>query len=471
MFFPAELASVRAARRWAADSVRAHGASPDAERLVALLVSELETNAVTYGAATRTIDVDAQYLDGRVRIGVRDDSPEHPVVLDPPPEATGGRGMKLIDTFSSAWGVDPEPGAGKTVWFDLDLDLDLALSGDDVGRAGRAGRAGTARRRATADGGALAAHGPRAGLACVVGAYALSPPDPQDARRLLALLTRLPGVTGFELPLGWVSEVGAEPVLRDLPGGGRHVLTLVRTQAGASLQDPQIGLASTDAAGRRRAVDLVRVAWQEVTALAERGITVDAVEVQSWPSLAPHRAADGAAALTESLSEIAGWPWAGAALVLEHCDARTDARPWQKGLLPLPAEVAAVESVRAVTPRTPVGMAVNWGRSAIEGRDPSLPARHVRELSGRGLLDGVVFSGAPDRDGVYGAAWSDVHPPMHGDQPESLLTPAAVAETIAAGRPSRFLGVKIASRPADAPLERRVELVGHVLDAVHAATT
>ncbi len=56
-----------------------------------------------------------------------------------------------------------------------------------------------------------------------------------------------------------------------------------------------------------------------------------------------------------------------------------------------------------MTPSTQIGMSVNWGRSAIEGRDPSLPVRHVRQLRARGLLDGVVFSGAAATHGAYGA--------------------------------------------------------------------
>ncbi|WP_298459001.1 ATP-binding protein [uncultured Cellulomonas sp.] len=131
MFFPPDLASVRAARLWAAESVRAHGATPAAERLVVLLASELVTNAVKYGPPSGSIDVDARYADGAVRIAVRDDSPRVPVVIDAPPEATGGRGMKLIDTFAAAWGVEADGGGGKTVWF----QVDLATDGPRIARA------------------------------------------------------------------------------------------------------------------------------------------------------------------------------------------------------------------------------------------------------------------------------------------------------------------------------------------------
>jgi hypothetical protein len=305
--------------------------------------------------------------------------------------------------------------------------------------------------------------------ACVVGAYALAPPDLDELRRLLTQIARLPGVTGFELPLGWITEVGAEPVVRDLPGGGRHVLTLIGAQAREAQRDPRFGLASTDPAGRRRAVELVRTAQREVTALADRGIGVVAVEVHSWPSVDPRLARDGADALTESLIEIAGWSWAGAALVVEHCDARTDEHPGQKRLLPLSAEIAAVRAARAATPQTPVGMSVNWGRSAIEARDPDRPVEHIRELSAADLLAGLIFSGAASLPGVYGAAWSDVHLPLHEDQRESVLDRSAVAASMSAGTPTLFTGVKVAAHPSDVSSARRLELVRTLLDAMRAA--
>jgi anti-sigma regulatory factor (Ser/Thr protein kinase) len=32
--------------------------------------------------------------------------------------AGGGRGLLLVDAVTDAWGVDPLPGGGKTVWFE-----------------------------------------------------------------------------------------------------------------------------------------------------------------------------------------------------------------------------------------------------------------------------------------------------------------------------------------------------------------
>jgi len=56
-----------------------------------------------------------------VGIGVHDCGPDLPVEADAPdPQQPNGRGLLLVDTLSSRWGVtlsESEP--GKTVWFEL----------------------------------------------------------------------------------------------------------------------------------------------------------------------------------------------------------------------------------------------------------------------------------------------------------------------------------------------------------------
>ena len=123
MLYPAELESVRPAREWAARVVGDRGGSPAAQRLVTLLASELVTNAVKYGPRDASIAIDARCSGGTVRISVTDHGSELPVVLDPPPQQPGGRGMRLVDTLATAWGVTAlQSGDGKTVWFQVDLD-------------------------------------------------------------------------------------------------------------------------------------------------------------------------------------------------------------------------------------------------------------------------------------------------------------------------------------------------------------
>jgi anti-sigma regulatory factor (Ser/Thr protein kinase) len=84
---------------------------------IELLTSELVTNSVVH-AATPT-DVTISYDGTAVRVAARDGSHATPVVSAPDPEAEGGRGVWLVATLSSTWGVEPLPD-GKRVWFDIE---------------------------------------------------------------------------------------------------------------------------------------------------------------------------------------------------------------------------------------------------------------------------------------------------------------------------------------------------------------
>ena len=121
MHFRADHSRVAPCRRRAAQWVRTLGAPPRTVEVVALLTSELVTNAVKYGPTDGLVRVDVDQRGALVRISVRDDSPTAPTVRCPEPSAPGGRGMLLVQRLSRAWGVDQHRGDGKTVWCDLAL--------------------------------------------------------------------------------------------------------------------------------------------------------------------------------------------------------------------------------------------------------------------------------------------------------------------------------------------------------------
>lgn len=78
-----------------------------------LIVSELVTNAVRYGAPPVRVQVAAD--DATVTVVVHDGAPGVPALRSPGPEAESGRGLLLIDLLALAHGVQPEP-PGKAVW-------------------------------------------------------------------------------------------------------------------------------------------------------------------------------------------------------------------------------------------------------------------------------------------------------------------------------------------------------------------
>ncbi|MDH2391146.1 SpoIIE family protein phosphatase [Streptomyces sp. HNM0663] len=108
--------AVMHARRFTARTLRSWDVTQDAD-VVLLVVSELVTNALvhTHGA----VRLDLTLAGGRLRVAVADSSPRapaKPVIVDW--EATGGRGILLVEAMSAAWGSVPVSG-GKQVWSEI----------------------------------------------------------------------------------------------------------------------------------------------------------------------------------------------------------------------------------------------------------------------------------------------------------------------------------------------------------------
>jgi anti-sigma regulatory factor (Ser/Thr protein kinase) len=116
---PPTAASVPAARHFAVEAMHALGVDGRDQRSerAELLVSELATNAVQHAHTPMRVSVWCH--DGELRFEVRDDDPCQVRRVTPDPLASGGRGMMLVDSLSSAWGVNRNA-RGKTIWFELE---------------------------------------------------------------------------------------------------------------------------------------------------------------------------------------------------------------------------------------------------------------------------------------------------------------------------------------------------------------
>jgi hypothetical protein len=267
----------------------------------------------------------------------------------------------------------------------------------------------------------------------------------------------------------WYDALRAEPLIDGLelaftnglhPAGSAHlsrllddrwslVVTSIRRTMGASHRDPAYGLASLDEAGRSAAVRDVHLLRERI---AELQRPVLAVELHS----APHRGRAPSAQdqLVRSLEEILAWDWAGAKLVVEHCDAFRATETVQKGYLSLEEEIAAVRAVTGCG--ADAAIALNWGRSAIEAGRADGPEEHLAAVLREDVnLAGFFFSGAAATDSEYGAAWRDVHLPMEPEEPTSLLTAARIQRTLRMlPHDVDYIGVKVAAHPGDAGVER-----------------
>jgi anti-sigma regulatory factor (Ser/Thr protein kinase) len=110
-------ASVARIRRFAVEACRAGRNGADCDT-VALLVSELATNALVHGSGELRVRVRVLVSDADIRVEVSDGSPVQPVRHAADALEENGRGIALVEELSSAWGTEGS-GAGKKVWFEV----------------------------------------------------------------------------------------------------------------------------------------------------------------------------------------------------------------------------------------------------------------------------------------------------------------------------------------------------------------
>ncbi|MFJ7073895.1 SpoIIE family protein phosphatase [Streptomyces sp. NPDC098781] len=107
------------ARRFTRRTLRAWGVPPRDRDTVLLVVSELVTNALVH--TDGRVRLDLTLVNQRMRVAVADASPRTPVRPTRVSwEATGGRGILLVEAVSTAWGSVPISG-GKQVWSEIAL--------------------------------------------------------------------------------------------------------------------------------------------------------------------------------------------------------------------------------------------------------------------------------------------------------------------------------------------------------------
>jgi anti-sigma regulatory factor (Ser/Thr protein kinase) len=117
--FPPEPSSSREARRRVSTALESRQLE-DVATTVALVVSELATNAVLHARTAFEVRVDVR--DRYVRVEVHDGTGRRPVRKYFSDTAASGRGLRLIEELCDAWGVEPDSdGSGKTVWAEVNL--------------------------------------------------------------------------------------------------------------------------------------------------------------------------------------------------------------------------------------------------------------------------------------------------------------------------------------------------------------
>ena len=82
-------------------------------------MSELVSNAVIHAPGPDSYRLELTQLGGSVRLSVADGSPRAPVMRTDDDGRPGGKGLRIIEALSAAWGHEPDH-MGKRVWADLD---------------------------------------------------------------------------------------------------------------------------------------------------------------------------------------------------------------------------------------------------------------------------------------------------------------------------------------------------------------
>lgn len=294
----------------------------------------------------------------------------------------------------------------------------------------------------------------------ILGAYA-SHPAPELEADYYQLLADQPWVSGVEIPYPGQLATQADVLAAHLaPHWDFNTITAIPGTMQHVWKDATFGLASPDEEGRQAALAFTRALCDDLDDLCDKAgrLLVGRVQLHS----APTRVAD-AEAFKRSLEEVVGWDWSGATLVVEHCDKYVPEQKPEKGFLSLGDEIDVVAEVG-------IGIHLNWGRSAVEGRDAETAYQHVREAGERGVLDGVVFSGAGPEETQYGYAWIDGHLPAQADEPASLMSDAEIGRCARAalGSGCHYLGAKVCV-PKDATLPERLAMLARIHRASGAA--
>ena len=279
-------------------------------------------------------------------------------------------------------------------------------------------------------------------MTLVLGTYALAwGRSPAEHAEVVDAAAKEVFVDGLEVPwTGAEAMLDLVDVLRTRLDWQIVVTCLPRTLAQLAGRS-RFGLASPDLDGRRAALTDAASLRSAVASLndAVGRSAVSAIEVHSAP--APQDASSARTALGRSLDTIAGWDWDGAQILLEHVDAKVPDHVPSKGFLSLEDEIDVVSGGSL-----PVGVLINWGRSAIELRSAAHVVDHLAMARESGVLRGLIFSGASPVATDYGGSWADQHLPPSSHEKDSLLTADMMDAALRVAGPVEYTGVKMSWR-------------------------
>lgn len=115
LHLPAHSSSPRRARQFVDEVLHRWDRDGSIDRL-ALIASELVTNAVRHAKTEITIELSAE--EGALHLEVFDRGDGRPEFIDPDPGQPGGLGLPIVEALASSWGMRAREG-GKGVWAEV----------------------------------------------------------------------------------------------------------------------------------------------------------------------------------------------------------------------------------------------------------------------------------------------------------------------------------------------------------------
>lgn len=301
----------------------------------------------------------------------------------------------------------------------------------------------------------------------IIGAYPCAPSFHQKGEQeeidFWRKLSDTQYIRGIEQPcLENLHPYGDEWLFRHTPNDWKIVVTAVMETMRQRNSNGDFGLASADNEQRKASVDFYRKLNKKINAINSKfPDKVLSLEMQAAPQAHNTSVIQATEAFARSIHEISKWDWS-CDLVVEHCDAMTGCAPC-KGFLPL-------EQVLEVVHGTDIGICINWARSAIEGRNTSLPLAHVQAALRAGKLEALMFSGTTI-SGEYGA-WQDTHAPFNSFQSDSVMTLEHAKELLHAASDTKlsFYGIKMLEVNSSAGVEHRISILQDGISNIISAT-
>jgi anti-sigma regulatory factor (Ser/Thr protein kinase) len=125
--FSCRAQSVTAARGFVRDTLRDQ--PQDVVDAAELMACELATNCVQHARTDFQLAIHEQ--QGEIRVEVSDAGGGCPTVRSPTPHDSSGRGLRIVQALSNAWGITPGDD-GKCVWFSLTCQSAGHTSGEPM---------------------------------------------------------------------------------------------------------------------------------------------------------------------------------------------------------------------------------------------------------------------------------------------------------------------------------------------------